>query len=110
VLGYAPEFFERKRFPNFSELNKRSQPMLEYKVANFGIWELLLILAIVIVLFGAGKLPQLGSALGQSIRNFKKGFEGESQEISGPARRVDRGSSPESLCLLPKNADDTKQH
>jgi len=38
--------------------------------------ELLLIFAIVILLFGASKLPQLGAGLGQAIRGFKKSFDG----------------------------------
>ncbi len=42
--------------------------------------ELLLILAIVVVLFGANKLPQLGAGIGQSIRGFKKALEGEEKE------------------------------
>lgn len=38
---------------------------------NIGIPELLIILAIVVLLFGAGKLPQLGRGIGEAIRNFK---------------------------------------
>jgi sec-independent protein translocase protein TatA len=37
-----------------------------------GIGELLIILAIVLVIFGASKLPKLGDALGRSIGNFKR--------------------------------------
>lgn len=36
--------------------------------------ELLLILLVLLLLFGAAKLPQLGSSIGHAIRNFKKGF------------------------------------
>ena len=39
---------------------------------GLGISELLLILVIVLVVFGAGKLPELGNNLGKGIRNFKK--------------------------------------
>lgn len=39
--------------------------------------ELLIIFLVILVLFGGTKLPQLGSSLGQAIRNFKKGFGGE---------------------------------
>lgn len=42
--------------------------------------ELLLILAIVVILFGANKLPQLGAGLGQSIRGFKKAMAGEDEK------------------------------
>ena len=38
---------------------------------NLGLPELLLILAIVVILFGAGTLPQLGKGIGEGIRNFK---------------------------------------
>jgi sec-independent protein translocase protein TatA len=38
---------------------------------SLGVPELLLILLIVIIVFGAGKLPQLGKGLGDGIRNFK---------------------------------------
>lgn len=39
--------------------------------------ELILILAVLLLLFGATRLPQLGSSLGSAIKNFKKGFGGE---------------------------------
>ncbi len=43
---------------------------------KLGMGELLVILVIVIVLFGANKLPQLGAGLGQGIRSFKKALGG----------------------------------
>ena len=39
-----------------------------------GSWEWLIILAVVLLLFGGSKLPKLGGALGESIRNFKRGI------------------------------------
>ena len=44
-------------------------------VAMLGMPELLVILTIVILIFGAKKLPALGDAFGKGIRNFKKGIE-----------------------------------
>ncbi|MBX5481299.1 MAG: twin-arginine translocase TatA/TatE family subunit [Myxococcaceae bacterium] len=41
--------------------------------------ELLLIFVVILLLFGATRLPQLGSSLGAAIRNFKKGFGGEDE-------------------------------
>ena len=49
---------------------------------RLGLPELLLILLIVIVLFGASKIPQLGRGLGEGIRNFKKGLGGDDGESS----------------------------
>ncbi len=41
--------------------------------------EVVLILAVVLLLFGSTRLPQLGSSLGSAIRNFKRGFAGEDE-------------------------------
>jgi sec-independent protein translocase protein TatA len=38
-----------------------------------GIWELLIVLAIVLIFFGAGKLKNIGSDLGIALKNFKEG-------------------------------------
>lgn len=47
---------------------------------GLGTQELLIILVLVMVIFGAGKLPQVGEALGKGIRNFKKGVN-EAEEL-----------------------------
>jgi sec-independent protein translocase protein TatA len=78
---------------------------MELQLATFGIWELVLILLIVVVIFGAGKLPQLGESLGKAIRNFKKGFKEKPKEIQGEARRVEEG---ESRGQLPPGAASTE--
>jgi sec-independent protein translocase protein TatA len=44
---------------------------------GIGVPELLIILVIVLIIFGAGKLPQIGQSLGQGIRNFKKSVSGD---------------------------------
>jgi len=55
---------------------------------GFGMPELLVILAIVLVMFGAGRLPEIGGALGKSIRNFKKTSEGKDEIRINPADEV----------------------
>jgi sec-independent protein translocase protein TatA len=47
--------------------------------------ELIVVLLIVLVLFGANKLPQLGAGLGQSIRGFKKALNGEDEKPTPPS-------------------------
>jgi len=47
---------------------------------SIGPMELILILAIVFIFFGVGKLPQVGDAMGRAIRNFKKGQQDEPDE------------------------------
>jgi len=44
------------------------------------IWKILLILVIILIFFGVGKLPKVMEELGRGIRSFKKGFEGESKK------------------------------
>ena len=44
-------------------------------LGSLGLPELLVILLIVLVLFGANKLPQLGKGLGGAIKNFKEGIK-----------------------------------
>jgi sec-independent protein translocase protein TatA len=46
---------------------------------GFGMPEMIIILVIVLVVFGAGKLPEIGGALGKSIRNFKKAADGKDE-------------------------------
>jgi sec-independent protein translocase protein TatA len=41
-------------------------------IGGFGVWELLIILLIVLVIFGAKKLPEIGGGIGKAISNFKK--------------------------------------
>jgi len=45
-----------------------------------GTQELLIVLLIVIIIFGAKKLPDLGKSLGESIRNFKSSVSGKGKE------------------------------
>ena len=47
---------------------------------KLGMGELVVILLIVVILFGASKLPQLGAGLGQGIRSFKKAMDGTDDE------------------------------
>ncbi|WP_456432037.1 twin-arginine translocase TatA/TatE family subunit [Thermosulfuriphilus sp.] len=49
---------------------------------GLGLPELLVILVIVVIIFGAGKLPQIGEGLGKGIRNFKKSLKEEEAEKS----------------------------
>jgi sec-independent protein translocase protein TatA len=57
---------------------------------GFGMPELIVILVIVLVVFGAGRLPEIGSAMGKSIRNFKKASEGKEEIEIKPTPKDDK--------------------
>ena len=46
---------------------------------GLGMPELIVILVIILIVFGAGKLPEIGGAIGKGIRNFKKSLKGEDE-------------------------------
>ncbi len=54
-------------------------------LGGIGMPELLLILVIVLIIFGAGKLPELGAGLGKGIRNFKKA----TNELDNPQEKTE---------------------
>ncbi len=57
-------------------------------IGNISLPELLVILAIILVLFGASRLPEAGKALGAGIRNFKKALSGELEEEEKKIKEV----------------------
>ena len=57
---------------------------------GFGIGELLVVLFIVLLFFGSKKLPQLGSSIGLSLKNFKKAIE-EKEEDKKDVKHLDEG-------------------
>jgi len=61
----------------------------EAQMFGIGMPELLIILVIILIIFGAGKLPQIGEGLGKGIRNFKKATTKEPEEIDVTAKKVE---------------------
>jgi sec-independent protein translocase protein TatA len=47
---------------------------------RIGPWEIALVLVIILIVFGVGKLPQVGGAIGKGLRAFKRGQRGEDDE------------------------------
>ncbi len=61
---------------------------------GIGFPELMIILVIIMIIFGAGKLPEIGSAFGRSIKNFKKSMkEAEAEDV--PLEEGAEGASGE---------------
>lgn len=61
-------------------------------MANFGMGELLIILLIVLLVFGAGRLPQIGEGIGKAIKNLKRGLNSDDDIEVKPQNRVEGGS------------------
>ena len=59
---------------------------------GIGFPELMIILVIIMIIFGAGKLPEIGSAFGNSIKNFKKSMK-DAEEIQEATNLEDSGDS-----------------
>ena len=66
-------------------------------MANIGFSELLVVLAIVLVVFGAKRLPELASGMGKSIRNFKRAIEENDDIAVTPVNKqvAERSAVPE---------------
>ena len=56
---------------------------------GFGHWELLIVLILVMIIFGAGKLPQIGAGIGTGIRNFKKGVADVEADIKEEPEKIE---------------------
>jgi sec-independent protein translocase protein TatA len=57
---------------------------------SFGIWELVLILIIVVMVFGVSRLPQLGKGLGEGISNFRESVKGKDAKSSLDEKKSDQ--------------------
>jgi len=53
---------------------------------GIGMPELIIILVIILIIFGAGKLPEIGSGIGKAIKNFKGATEEEEKEKKTPEK------------------------
>jgi sec-independent protein translocase protein TatA len=58
-------------------------------IPQLGVPELLIILVIFLLVFGVGKLPQIGKALGQGIREFRENSQGLQEEDSSEVSSAD---------------------
>lgn len=56
-------------------------------IGGIGMPELLVILVIILIIFGAGKLPEIGAGLGKGIKNFRKASSG-SEEVEDKTEKA----------------------
>jgi len=55
---------------------------------SLGIWQILLIVLLVLLLFGAGKLPAVMGDLAKGVKNFKKGLDEDDEKPSKPVKKI----------------------
>ncbi len=78
---------------------------------SLGFTELILILFIVLIIFGAGKLPQLGEGVGKAIRGFKKSvneadaIEAEAQAAQQQMAATPQQPAPEPMAQAPASVE-----
>lgn len=56
---------------------------------GIGPWHLLALIAIVLIFFGPSRLPTLGKSMGEAIRGFKKGMDGEEIDVTEASKKRD---------------------
>lgn len=59
---------------------------------SIGIWELLVIFLILLLIFGAGRLADIGKGLGEGVANFIKGLKSAKQEVDQPEQKSNTSS------------------
>lgn len=65
---------------------------------SIGIWQVVLILVIVLILFGAGKLPKVMGDVAAGVKNFKKGMR-EDDEDEKPTKSISENTSDKEVTI-----------
>lgn len=59
-------------------------------MGSIGIWQVILVLAIVLIIFGAGKLPRVMGDVAKGVKNFKQGMKDEDETETADNRQINR--------------------
>ena len=63
------------------------------RMGNFGTTEILLIVLVILIFFGAKKIPELAQGLGKGIREFRKAAKEVSEDVDTDTKKIDTKSS-----------------
>lgn len=74
-------------------VDPNSIPIQRAVIGGLGPWELVIILVIILIIFGAGKLPQIGGAVGQALKAFKKASGPEAETKKKEPESAPRGDT-----------------
>ena len=61
---------------------------------SIGVWQVVLILVIVLIIFGAGKLPRVMGDVAKGVKNFKSGMKDDDEASAEPAKQIDESDAP----------------
>lgn len=80
-------------------------------MGGIGVWQVLLILAIVLIIFGAGKLPRVMGDFGKGLKSFKSGLKEDEEEENQPenqpqAARQIESTAEETVAPAPERERD----
>lgn len=63
------------------------------RIGPLGIWELLIILVVVLLIFGPRRLPEMAKGIGQSVREFRKGLRDMRKDIDADVADDDKAKA-----------------
>lgn len=72
---------------------------------QIGLWEILIIVLVIVVIFGAGRIAKAGGELGKGIKAFKDGLQGKDEAKTGDAQSSDKTDSDKVVEEDPTKAD-----
>lgn len=74
-------------------------------LGGFGMWEMIFIFLVVLLLFGAKRLPEIGSSLGKGIREFKGSIREIEHELKVPDQIHRSSPPPEEASTVPSDGE-----
>jgi sec-independent protein translocase protein TatA len=57
-------------------------------LGQFGVWQVVIIIAVILLFFGGKKIPELMKGLGKGVKEFKDGMKGEEEKNSGENKQI----------------------
>ncbi len=62
--------------------------LIFFILGQFGPWQVVLVIAVVLLLFGGRKIPELMKGLGRGVKEFKDGMKGEEENKTGDNKQI----------------------
>lgn len=62
--------------------------LISFMLGQFGPWQVVLVIAVVLLLFGGRKIPELMKGLGRGVKEFKDGMKGDEENKTGDNKQI----------------------